>query len=69
MLQNSLRDDKAKDALEKELILRVQQQPDVIAFNELLVWLYIQGRDFYSALLQARVVDNSTRSSGDRVME
>lgn len=69
MLQNSLRDDKSKDALEKELILRVQQQPDNIAFNELLVWLYIQRRDFYSALLQARAVDKRTRSGGARVME
>jgi len=69
MLQNSLRDEKAKDALEKELILRVQQQPDVIAYNELLVWLYMQRRDFYGALLQARAVDKRTRSGGSRVME
>lgn len=69
MLQNSLRDDKSKDALEKELILRVQQNPDIIAFNELLVWLYIQRRDFYSALLQARAVDKRTRSGGTRVLE
>jgi tetratricopeptide (TPR) repeat protein len=69
MLQNSLRDEKAKDVLEKELIIRVQQQPDIIAFNELLVWLYIQRRDFYSALLQARAVDKRTRSGGTRVLE
>ncbi|WP_114777628.1 tetratricopeptide repeat protein [Botryobacter ruber] len=69
ILQNSLRDEEAFDALEKELILKVQQHPDKLAFNELLIWLYIQRKDFYSALLQARAVDKRTRSGGSRVME
>ncbi|WP_230392072.1 tetratricopeptide repeat protein [Pontibacter sp. FD36] len=69
MLQNSMQDEKAFDALEKELITRVQQNPDLLAYNELLIWLYIQRRDFYSALLQARSVDKRTRSGGTRVME
>ena len=69
MLQNSMRDEKNVDALEKELILKVQQNPDKLAFNELLIWLYVQRRDFYGALLQARAVDKRTRSGGTRVME
>ncbi|WP_439880892.1 tetratricopeptide repeat protein [Pontibacter sp. MBLB2868] len=69
MLQNSLREEAALDALEKELILRVQQNPDKLAYNELLIWLYIQRRDFYGALMQARAVDKRTRSGGTRVME
>ncbi|WP_162054026.1 tetratricopeptide repeat protein [Pontibacter pamirensis] len=69
MLQNSMREEEHFDALEKELILKVQQNPDKLAFNELLIWLYVQRRDFYSALLQARAVDKRTRSGGTRVME
>ncbi|MBC5774533.1 tetratricopeptide repeat protein [Pontibacter sp. KCTC 32443] len=69
MLQNSLRDDKALDALEKELIMRVQQYPDKLSYNELLIWLYVQRLDFYGALMQARAVDKRTRSGGARVME
>ena len=69
MLQNTMREEKNLDALEKELIMRVQQNPDKLAFNELLIWLYIQRKDFYSALMQARAVDRRTRSGGTRVME
>lgn len=69
MLQNSLRDDKALDALEKELIMRVQQNPDKLGYSELLIWLYVQRTEFYSALMQARAVDKRTRSGGSRVME
>ncbi|WP_242921558.1 tetratricopeptide repeat protein [Pontibacter liquoris] len=69
MLQNALTEDKDFDALEKELLLRVQQNPDQLAMSELLVWLYIQRRDFYSAMLQARAIDKRTHSGGVRVME
>lgn len=69
MLQNTLSKEEDFDALEKELLLRVQQSPDKLALNELLVWLYIQRRDFYSAMLQARAVDKRTHSGGVRVME
>ncbi|WP_161889660.1 tetratricopeptide repeat protein [Pontibacter russatus] len=69
ILQSSMREEENFDALEKELILKVQQNPDKLSFNELLIWLYVQRRDFYSALLQARAVDKRTRSGGSRVME
>ncbi|MER2997426.1 tetratricopeptide repeat protein [Pontibacter populi] len=69
MLQNSVRDEKTQDALEKELIMRVQQNPDKLAYSELLIWLYVQRLDFYGALMQARAVDKRTRSGGSRVME
>lgn len=69
MLQNTLSKEEDFDALEKELLLRVQQSPDKLALNELLMWLYIQRRDFYSAMLQARAVDKRTHSGGVRVME
>ncbi|SFG66003.1 tetratricopeptide repeat protein [Pontibacter chinhatensis] len=68
-LQGSLQEEKNFDVLEKELIMRVQQNPDKLAYSEMLIWLYIQRKDFYSALMQARAVDKRTRSGGTRVME
>ncbi|GHA64275.1 tetratricopeptide repeat protein [Pontibacter akesuensis] len=68
-LQNALQDEKNLDLMETELLKRVQQQPDKVAFNEMLIWLYIQRKDFYGALMQARAVDKRTRSGGTRVMD
>lgn len=68
-LQGSLQEEKNFDVLEKELIMRVQQNPDKLAYSEMLIWLYIQRKDFYGALMQARAVDKRTRSGGTRVME
>ncbi|TPE45600.1 tetratricopeptide repeat protein [Pontibacter mangrovi] len=68
-LQQALREEENAELLEKELILRVQQHPEMLAYNEMLIWLYIQRKDFYSALLQARAVDKRTHSGGTRVLE
>lgn len=69
MLQNSLKTDADFDTLEKLLITRTQQQPEQATWSELLLWLYLQRRDFAGALVQARALDRRQRSEGSRVME
>lgn len=69
MLQNTLKDEKEFDVLEKALISHVQKYPDQVVYNELLIWLYTQRKDFFSALMQARSLDKRTRGGGTRLME
>ncbi|GEO04225.1 hypothetical protein AAE02nite_18890 [Adhaeribacter aerolatus] len=69
MLQNSLKEEKEFDALEKALISNLQKYPDQVAYSEMLIWLYIQRKDFFSALMQARSLDKRTKGGGGRVME
>lgn len=69
MLQNALKTDADFDTLEKLLITRTQQQPEQATWSELLLWLYLQRRDFAGALVQARALDRRQRSEGSRVME
>ncbi|WP_231403077.1 tetratricopeptide repeat protein [Hymenobacter guriensis] len=69
MLQNSLREEKDFDALEKLLLNNVQQHPEQGSYSELLLWLYVQRKDFTGALVQARALDRRTRSEGSRVLD
>lgn len=69
MLQNSLKEEKEFDALEKALISNLQKYPDQVAYSEMLIWLYTQRKDFFSALMQARSLDKRTKGGGGRVME
>ena len=69
MLQNSLKEEKEFDALEKALISNLQKYPEQVAYSEMLIWLYIQRKDFFSALMQARSLDKRTKGGGSRVME
>ncbi|MCB2410409.1 tetratricopeptide repeat protein [Hymenobacter sp. BT178] len=69
MLQNSLREDKDFDALEKVLFANVQKYPERAVYSELLLWLQMQRRDFTGALVQAKALDRRGRTEGARVME
>jgi len=69
MLQNSLREDKDFDALERILITNVQKFPERPVNSELLLWLQVQRRDFGGALVQAKALDRRSRTEGLRVIE
>ncbi|MGV3640512.1 MAG: tetratricopeptide repeat protein, partial [Adhaeribacter sp.] len=69
MLQNTLKEEKEFDILEKALISNLQKFPDQVVYSELLVWLYTQRKDFFSALMQARSLDKRTKGGGTRLME
>jgi tetratricopeptide (TPR) repeat protein len=51
-IENSLRDE-----FRSSLLRRIQEEPDVIAYNHLLIWLFIQEKRFSQALRQAIALD------------
>ncbi len=67
-LQKGLVDEKAKDALEKELLKRTQANKDEFSYQDLLVWLYMQRNDFDDAVLQAKSLDLLRNEDGENVM-
>ena len=67
-LQKGLTDEKAKDALEKELLKRTQANKTQFVYQDLLVWLYMQRNDFDAAVLQAKSLDMLRNEDGDNVM-
>jgi tetratricopeptide (TPR) repeat protein len=75
-VQNSLQAKMDEDAegkieplLKTELIRRSQKDPDKIIWSEMLIWLYIQQRNFSGALIQAKAVDKRKKFEGAKVME
>ncbi len=55
------------DELENQLFVKVQESPTNITFPELLSWLYIQRKDFKSAFVQTKAIDNQMNENGYRV--
>jgi len=55
------------EKLKTQLLKRIQKKSKSDIFNKLLTWLYIQDRDFYSALLQAKALDQRLGEQGKRV--
>lgn len=69
VLQNALTEESDLDSLSVMLLDKVQQSPDNPLYNELLIWVQLQQKNFYGAFMQARALDRRSRTEGDRVME
>lgn len=55
--------------LEKVFIKNIQSHPQELIFNELLLWLYVQQKQFYKAYIQARAIDKRIKSEGENLLE
>ena len=61
-------DVEAMELLRTRLLKFIQQNPDEPLYAELLIWLYIQQRDFYGALAQVKALDRRMQEDGSRVL-
>ncbi len=62
-------DNSLKEKLKTALVNKINQMPDVLVFNELLIWLYIQDKQFELAFMQARALDLRLAENGARIVE
>jgi len=56
------------DYLREALFIRVQDYPDNITYNEMLIWMLLQQNDFYAAFIQTRALDKRLGENGYRVL-
>lgn len=68
-LQNYSQDSLSLKKLKQLLLKDIQENPDQSVLNDLMVWIYIQDRDFESAFLQAKAIDKRFHQQGTGVME
>ncbi len=62
-------DNSKNDTYRKVLLKKLQQNPDEIIYNELLLWHSIQQKDFPFALLQAKALDKRYGENGQRIFD
>ena len=71
ILQNKMANDLSggiTELLRQALLRKIQKQPDEISYTELLLWLFLQEKDFESAFIQARGIDRRLNESGERIL-
>ena len=68
LFQMLLTEEEDFDRLQQLLIIKVQQNPDELAYLELLIWVELQQKNFYGAFVQARAMDRRTGKPGDESM-
>ncbi|MCZ2102544.1 MAG: tetratricopeptide repeat protein [Chitinophagales bacterium] len=55
--------------LQKQLYVKIQEQPDVPQYGELLQWSFMQKKEYDKALRQARALDRQLAENGNRVFK
>lgn len=56
------------EELRVQLLKRVQKNPNNEVFAEMLIWLFLQQKDFNSAFIQTKALDKRMNEDGQRLM-
>jgi tetratricopeptide (TPR) repeat protein len=57
------------ELVKSAVLKKYKEHPENESYSELLVWLYVQRKDFNSAFMQARAIDKRNKEEGRRVLE
>ena len=57
------------DILRQKLLVRIQKKPNKTVYSEMLIWLFIQKKNFSAALIQVQALDKREDAQGRRVFE
>jgi predicted Zn-dependent protease len=57
------------ESLERLLYDKVQQNPEVEVYSDLLIWVTMQQKNFYASFIQARAYDKRYKKEGEKSME
>ncbi len=62
-------DEAQAEILERKLLSAAQSSSDNLIYSEMLIWYYLQKRDFNAAFVQAKSYDRRRGLSGQKIME
>ncbi len=69
VMQTMLTKPSELESLEKLLYDKIQRNPDVEVYSDLLIWVTLQQKNFFASFIQARAYDKRYRTDGDKSME
>ncbi|WP_238379306.1 tetratricopeptide repeat protein [Cytophaga hutchinsonii] len=67
--QNELDTDEKFALFETKVYDRINKDPNDIVYNQLLLWLNLQRKNFTKAFIQAKAIDKRNRQTGTTVLE
>ncbi len=69
LLQNSIHFPNDFELLKIALIRKIKANPNTDVFYEMLIWFYVQRKDFDNALIQAKAIDKRLKEEGRKMMD
>lgn len=68
IFQNVLQEDEDLELFESMMYEKVQRFPNNTIYNDLLIWVSLQRKNFYSAFIQARALDKRNKMGGEELL-
>ncbi len=68
-LQDELKDEVQLEKLERTLLAQVQENPTQRVYIDLLLWLYVQQKNFKQAFVQAKAIDKRFKLRGQGILD
>ena len=62
-------DDELRDQFRGQILKRIQAEPDVIGYNRLLIWFFLQEKKFAPALRQSVALDRRTGTEDIQIVQ
>lgn len=69
MLQRMTGKSESMEMLQTQLYCRIAKEPDNGVYADLLIWSFVQQKDFESAIAQAKALDRRNDGDGGRLMD
>lgn len=69
LLQNNIQQNTDFELLKNSLIRKIKSNPNTDVFYEMLIWFYVQRKDFDNALIQAKAIDKRLKEEGRKMMD
>jgi tetratricopeptide (TPR) repeat protein len=69
LLQNNIQLPSDFELLKNALIKKIKVNTQTDAFYEMLIWFYVQRKDFDNALIQAKALDKRLKEEGRKMMD
>lgn len=68
-IQDNFREPEELEKIEQILYAKIQESPNSTYYNDILIWHFIQKKDFRKAFSQARAIDRRLKLEGQKVFE
>lgn len=68
-IQDNFREEAELEKLEQILYTKIQEDPNNTYYNDLLIWHFIQRKNFRKAFTQARAIDRRLKLEGQKIFE
>ncbi|MBN1926495.1 MAG: tetratricopeptide repeat protein [Prolixibacteraceae bacterium] len=62
-------DNSLREAIRREILKAIQQYPDILAYNRLLIWFFVQDENYKQALTHSIALDKRTKTEENDIMD